>query len=51
VNENESTQEEAENAPDQERDPAGDVEPRGNPEPDQDAVEQGQEQLDKVSGN
>jgi len=27
------------------------TEPRGNPEADDDAVEQGEDQLDKVSGN
>ena len=37
--------------PDRERDPADPVEPRGNPETDSDAVESGEEQLDKVSGN
>lgn len=31
--------------------PTEGTEPRGNPESDEDAVEQGKEQLDKVSGN
>jgi hypothetical protein len=31
--------------------PAENTEPPANPEPDEQAVEQGQEQLDKVSGN
>lgn len=31
--------------------PADRPEPRGNPEPDQEIVEKGKEQLDKVSGN
>jgi hypothetical protein len=42
---------EAENAPDRERDPSGPVEPRGNPEPERESVDKGEDQLDKVSGN
>jgi hypothetical protein len=38
-------------APDRERDPADPPEPRGNPEPERDSVERGEEQLDKISGN
>lgn len=38
-------------APDRERAPQDPQEPRGNPEPDRDDVERGEEKLDKVSGN
>jgi len=38
-------------APEHERNPADPTEPRGNPEPDRERVEKGEEQLDKVSGN
>lgn len=39
------------NTPQHERDPAGPQQPRGNQEPQREWVEQGKEQLDKVSGN
>ena len=45
------TNQEETDVPDRERDPAEPVEPRGNPETDQDAVDAGEEQLDKISGN
>jgi hypothetical protein len=51
VSQEETPQQDPENVPDQERDPAGPVEPRGNPESDDAAVEQGEEQLGKISGN
>ncbi len=38
-------------APDRERDPAGRTEPRGNQAPEQEWVQRGEEQLEKVSGN
>jgi hypothetical protein len=38
-------------APERERDPTDGAEPRGNPDPDREQVEKGEEQLDKVSGN
>ena len=37
--------------PDRERDPASDPEPRGNPEVDQEDVEKGREQIEKIVGN
>ena len=40
-----------ENGPDREVDPAADPDPRGNPEPDEGAVERGEEQIEKISGN
>jgi hypothetical protein len=42
---------EGQDAPDRERDPAGPVEPRGNPEPEEGATERGEDELEKVSGN
>ena len=33
------------------RDPMNDPAPPANPEPDQDAIEKGEEQLEKISGN
>jgi hypothetical protein len=47
----ENPNKEAENAPERERDPQDPQEPRGNPEPDREDVDRGEEQLDKVSGN
>jgi hypothetical protein len=49
--ERDDTNREAENAPDRERNPADPPEPRGNPEPERESVDKGEEQLDKVSGN
>ncbi len=37
--------------PERERDPAADPEPRGNPEVDQEDVDKGREQIEKVVGN
>ena len=49
------TREEQENlqpeVPDRERDPASDPEPRGNPDVDQEDVEKGREQIEKIVGN
>ena len=39
------------NQDDRERQPSDPPTPRGNPEADHEAVERGQEQLEKVSGN
>ena len=38
-------------APEREVDPASDPEPRGNPDVDQEDVERGREQIEKISGN
>jgi hypothetical protein len=38
-------------APERERSPARSTPPRGNPERDQQSVEKGEDQLDKISGN
>jgi hypothetical protein len=38
-------------APEKERGPAQSKAPRGNPETDEQSVQKGREQLDKVSGN
>jgi hypothetical protein len=38
-------------APEHERSPAQSTPPRGNPERDQQSVEKGEDQLDKISGN
>jgi hypothetical protein len=51
MDQQETTQTGTDAVPDRERDPSDPVEPRGNPETDEAAVEQGKEQLDKVSGN
>jgi hypothetical protein len=42
---------ETSNIPDRERDPADAPEPRGNPEPDEEAVKKSEEKLDEISGN
>jgi hypothetical protein len=49
--ESEERNTEAEDAPDRERDPAAPIEPRGNPDTDDAAVEQGKAKLDQISGN
>lgn len=49
--ETEDKNQQSQETPDRERDPAAPVEPRGNPEPDEGATERGQDQLDKISGN
>ena len=49
--EREDLNQEPADAPSRERDPAESPEPRGNPEPERDAVEQGEEQLERISGN
>jgi hypothetical protein len=43
--------EDTRDVPTRERDPAQPPKPRGNQEPRREWVEQGEEQLDKVSGN